>query len=119
DVWEEAVKALIPMFSRPSWEWHGQFFDFPARNVLPKPYPLPHPPLWVACSNITTIASAGQWGMIALGFQFVSQVVVRSWVNRDYLDLTRHLAKLADYLTNPNVANVSGFMFAETDDEAQ
>jgi len=119
DVWEEAVKALIPMFSRPSWEWHGQFFDFPARNVLPKPYQRPHPPLWVACSNITTIASAGQWGMGALGFQFVSPDAARAWVNRYYLNLTRHLAKLADYPTNPNVAMVSGFMCAETDEAAR
>ena len=119
DVWEEAVKALIPMFSRPSWEWRGQFFNFPARNVLPKPYQRPHPPLWVACSNITTIASAGQWGMGALGFQFVSPDAARAWVNRYYLNLTRHLAKLADYPTNPNVAMVSGFMCAETDEAAR
>ena len=119
DVWEEAVKALIPMFSRPSWEWHGQFFDFPARNVLSKPYQRPHPPLWLACSNITRIASAGQWGMGALGFQFVSPDAARAWVNRYYLNLTRHLAKLADYPTNPNVAMVSGFMCAETDEAAR
>ena len=119
EVWEEAVKALIPMFSRPSWEWRGQFFDFPARNVLPKPYQRPHPPLWVACSNITTIASAGQWGMGALGFQFVSPDAARAWVSRYYLNLTRHLAKLADYPTNPNVAMVSGFMCAETDEAAR
>src|SRR5215813_13327865 len=70
DVWEEAVRALIPAFTEHRWEWHGKYFDFPARNVIPKPYQKPHPPLWVACSNITTIGSAGQWGMGALGFQF-------------------------------------------------
>ncbi|MGH7325497.1 MAG: LLM class flavin-dependent oxidoreductase [Candidatus Rokuibacteriota bacterium] len=119
DVWEEAVRALIPMFTRDAWQWHGRFFDFPSRNVIPKPYQKPHPPLWVACSNITTIASAGQWGMGALGFQFVSPEAARAWVNRYYLELTRHPAKLADYPTNPNVAMVSGFMCAETDEAAQ
>ncbi len=119
DVWEEAVRALIPMFTRDAWEWHGRFFDFPARNIVPKPYQKPHPPLWVACSNITTIASAGRWGMGALGFQFVSPEAARAWVNRYYLELTRHPAKLADYPTNPNVAMVSGFMCAETDEAAQ
>ena len=58
DVWEEAVRAIVPAFTRSSWEWHGPYFDFPARNVVPKPLQKPHPPLWVACSNITTIASA-------------------------------------------------------------
>ena len=119
DVWEEAVKALIPMFTRSSWDWHGRFFDFPARNVVPKPYQKPHPPLWVACSNITTIANAGQWGMGALGFQFVSPEAARAWVHRYYLELTQRPAKLADYPTNPNIAMVSGFMCADTDEEAQ
>jgi alkanesulfonate monooxygenase SsuD/methylene tetrahydromethanopterin reductase-like flavin-dependent oxidoreductase (luciferase family) len=119
DVWEEAVQALVPMFTRTAWEWHGRFFEFPARNILPKPYQKPHPPLWVACSNIATIASAGRWGMGALGFQFVSPEAARAWVNRYYIELTRHPAKLAEYPTNPNIAMVSGFMCAETDAEAQ
>ena len=87
--WEEAVRALIPCFTQESVEFHGRFFDFPARNVIPKPYQKPHPPLWVACSNITTIGNAGQWGMGALGFQFVSPEAARVWVNEYYVNLTR------------------------------
>jgi luciferase family oxidoreductase group 1 len=118
EVWEEAVKALIPAFTQQRHEWHGQYFSFPARNVLPKPFQKPHPPLWVACSNIQTIANAGRWGMGALGFQFVSPDAARAWVNRYYIELTQHQAKLADYPANPNIAMVSGFMCAETDEEA-
>jgi luciferase family oxidoreductase group 1 len=118
DRWEEAVKALVPAFTRTTWEWHGEHFDFPARNVIPKPFQKPHPPLWVACSNIQTIGQAGRWGMGALGFQFVSAEAARAWVHRYYLNLTKHPEKLADYPTNPNIAMVSGFMCAETDEEA-
>ena len=118
EVWEEAVRALVPAFTQTSWQWQGQYFKFPARNVLPKPFQKPHPPLWVACSNITTIASAGRWGMGALGFQFVSPAAARAWVNRYYLELTRNPARLADYPANPNIAMVSGFMCAPTDAEA-
>jgi len=87
--------------------------------VIPKPYQKPHPPLWVACSNITTIGSAGRWGMGALGFQFVSPDAARAWVSQYYLEMTRNLAKLAEYPTNANIAMVSGFMCAETDEEAR
>jgi alkanesulfonate monooxygenase SsuD/methylene tetrahydromethanopterin reductase-like flavin-dependent oxidoreductase (luciferase family) len=118
EVWEEAVRALVPAFTRSSWEWHGQYFDFAARNVVPKPLQKPHPPLWVACSNIQTIASAGRWGMGALGFQFVSPDAARAWVNRYYLELTQNQERLADYPPNPNIAMVSGFMCAPTDEEA-
>jgi luciferase family oxidoreductase group 1 len=119
DVWEESVKALVPAFTRHNWEWHGKYFDFPARNVIPKPYQKPHPPLWVACSNITTIGNAGQWGMGALAFQFVTPDAARAWVNRYYANITGKLARLSDYPVNPNIAMVSGFMCAETDEEAQ
>jgi len=118
EVWEESVQALIPAFTQQKHEWHGQYFEFPARNVVPKPMQKPHPPLWVACSNIQTIASAGRWGMGALGFQFVSPEAARAWVNRYYLELTQNLGKLADYPTNPNIAMVSGFMCAPSDEEA-
>ena len=118
DVWEEAVRALIPMFTRSSVEWHGKYFDFPERNVIPKPFQKPHPPLWVACSNIATIADAGRWGMGALGFQFVSAEAARAWVTEYYLNFTQRPERLADYPPNANIAMVSGFMCAETDAEA-
>ena len=79
DRWEEAVRAIIPMFTRTSWEFHGRYYDFPARNVVPKPFQKPHPPLWVACSNIQTIGQAGEWGMGALGFSFVSPDAAQAW----------------------------------------
>ena len=119
EVWEEAVRVLVPCFTQDAVEYHGQFFDFPARNVIPKPRQKPHPPLWVACSNIATIASAGQWGMGALGFQFVSPEAARAWVNRYYTSLTRDLQRLADYPVNANIAMVSAFMCAPTDEEAR
>ena len=118
DRWEEAVRAIVPMFTRENWEFHGEFFDFPARNVIPKPLQKPHPPLWVACSNIQTIAKAGEWGMGALGFSFVSPDAARAWVHRYYNTLLDRPNPLADYPRNPNIAIVNGFMCAETDEEA-
>ena len=116
--WEEAVRAIIPMFTHDSWEFHGQYYDFSARNVIPKPYQKPHPPLWVACSNIRTIGDAGRWGMGALGFSFVSPDAARAWVHRYYNTLLHRSQPLAEYAINPNVAIVNGFMCAETDAEA-
>jgi alkanesulfonate monooxygenase SsuD/methylene tetrahydromethanopterin reductase-like flavin-dependent oxidoreductase (luciferase family) len=107
------------MFTSTNWEYHGEFFDFPARNVIPKPYQKPHPPLWVACSNIQTIGQAGQWGMGALGFTFISPEAAKAWVHRYYNNLLHHPFRLAEYPANPNIAMVSGFMCAETDEEAR
>lgn len=120
EMWEEAIQAIIPCFTKTDWEFEGQFFKFPRRNVLPKPLQAPHPPLWVACSNLNTIAYAAKRGMGALGFQFASPDGARAWVNRYYNILASgEVEKLTDYETNPNIAVVAGFMCAETDEEAR
>ena len=72
---------------------------FPARNVIPKPYQKPHPPLWVACSNIRTIGEAGQWGMGALGFSFVSPEAARAWVHK-YYNMLLHQPQATDGVCN-------------------
>ena len=117
-VWEDAVKAIIPMFGDGATEYHGEHFDFPLRNVLPKPMQKPHPPLWVACSQLETIEMAGCRGLGALGFQFVSADAAHAWVNAYYNAFTKRQDKLADYQTNPNIALVSGFMCCDSDEEA-
>jgi alkanesulfonate monooxygenase SsuD/methylene tetrahydromethanopterin reductase-like flavin-dependent oxidoreductase (luciferase family) len=117
-VWEEAVQALIPMFGDGRTEFHGTYFDLPARNVIPKPRQKPHPPLWVACSQRDTIEYCGRLGMGALGFQFVSADEAHAWVSAYYNSFTKRQTKLADYRTNPNIAVVSGFMCCLTDEEA-
>jgi alkanesulfonate monooxygenase SsuD/methylene tetrahydromethanopterin reductase-like flavin-dependent oxidoreductase (luciferase family) len=119
EIWEDAVRCLIPMFAEGGTEYHGEWFDFPLRNVVPKPRQKPHPPLWVACSQLDTIKMAGQRGIGALGFQFVSAEAARAWVHAYYNAYTKHLEKLADYVTNPGIAVVSQFMCAPTDEEAQ
>src|SRR5262249_45707735 len=86
--WEEAVQVMVTCFTQEPVESHGRFFDSPAPTVTPKPFQKPHPPLWVACSNIATIGSAGQWGMGALGFQFVSPEAAKAWVSEYYANLT-------------------------------
>src|SRR6266850_494677 len=119
EVFEEAVAAIFPMFTKIGTEHHGQYFDIPLRNVVPKPLQKPHPPLWMACSQLPTIERAGQNGFGALGFQFVSADAAHAWVHAYYNAITKRLKKLADYEINPNMAMVSFFMCAKTDEEAR
>jgi alkanesulfonate monooxygenase SsuD/methylene tetrahydromethanopterin reductase-like flavin-dependent oxidoreductase (luciferase family) len=118
-IFEDAVRAVIPMFGDGGTSYDGEYFKFPARNVLPKPRQKPHPPLWVACSQLETIEYAGTRGLGALGFQFVSADAAHAWVHAYYNAITKRLDKLADYEINPNIALVSMFMCAPTDEEAR
>lgn len=62
---------------------------------------------------------AGERGLGALGFQFVSADAANAWVHAYYNSITKRLNKLADYQINPNIALVSYFMCAKTDEEAR
>jgi alkanesulfonate monooxygenase SsuD/methylene tetrahydromethanopterin reductase-like flavin-dependent oxidoreductase (luciferase family) len=118
-VWEDAVRCILPMFTHEGWEYDGPYFKFPLRNVLPKPVQKPHPPLWVACSQLETIELAGRCGIGALGFQFLSAEMAHAWVHAYYNAFVKRQQKLADYQSNCNIAMVSYFMCAETDEEAR
>lgn len=118
-VWEDAVRCIMPMFTKEGWEYDGPYFKFPLRNVLPKPVQKPHPPLWVACSQLETIEMAGRRGIGALGFQFLSADMAHAWVHAYYNSFVKRQEKLADYQSNCNIAMVSYFMCAETDEEAR
>ena len=119
EIFEEAVQAILPMFKPGPSEHHGKHFDMPLRTVVPKPVQKPHPPLWVACSQLDTLAKCGEWGMGALGFQFVSADAAHAWVHAYYNAFVKRQKKLADYRANPNIALVSFFMCAKTDEEAR
>src|SRR5262249_22198807 len=87
-VFDEAVRAIFPMFKDGASEHQGTYFDTPSRNVLQKPMQNPHPPIWMACSQLETIERAGRCGMGALGFQFVSADAAHAWVHAYYNAIT-------------------------------
>lgn len=118
DVWEDAVRCTLPMFYNHGWEYDGEFFKFPKRAVVPKPLQKPHPPLWVACSQLDTIKYSAHRGMGALCFKFVNLDAANAWVHAYYNTFVHQQEKLTDYQANPNIAVVAGFMCAPTDEEA-
>lgn len=68
EVWREAMEAIIPMLEHELFQGHkGKHFNLPARHVVPRPVQRPHPPLWVAASNLETYEYAGQQGVGVIG----------------------------------------------------
>ena len=76
------------------WEYHGEYFDFPLRNVVPKPLQKPHPPLWVACSQLDTIRwrASGAWARSASSSSPLRRR--EAWVHAYYNAYTKQLEKL-------------------------
>ena len=85
DQWHQHIDAATRMMvEEPFAGWEGDYFEMPQRNVLPKPFQKPHPPLWVACSRRETIHLAAQNGIGALSFSFVEPAEAKTWVDDYY-----------------------------------
>ena len=69
-MWRESLEQIPRMWRDEPYAFEGKYFRMPERNVLPKPYSKPHPPMWVACSSPPTFAEAGELGLGALCFTF-------------------------------------------------
>ncbi len=89
----------------------------PPRNVVPKPLQKPHPPIWVACSRRDTIHLAALKGIGALTFAFIDPEEANHWVGDYYSTFENECVPIGDAV-NPNVACVTTFMCAATEDEA-
>lgn len=71
-MWQEAVRIIPRMWTESPFSYEGRFFNIPERNVVPKPYQDPHPPMWMACTSPESWRLAGENGLGALGFSYVA-----------------------------------------------
>ncbi|MYJ85114.1 MAG: LLM class flavin-dependent oxidoreductase, partial [Acidimicrobiaceae bacterium] len=82
----EQIANMMAMSPYPGFE--GEYFSMPCRDVIPKPVQKPHPPMWIACTNRTTIELAARRGLGALAFAFVDPAEARHWADV-YYDIIR------------------------------
>ena len=66
----ETLPQIVRMWGAEEFSYDGKFFSMPTRNVLPKPYTDPHPPLWVAAGSPSTFELAARQGLGVLCFAF-------------------------------------------------
>ena len=117
-MWEEGLRVALRCMTEAPFTGHsGRYVTMPPRNVVPKPLQRPHPPVWVACSRRETIHLAAQKGIGALTFAFINPEEATHWVDDYYRTLEDECVPIGD-VVNPNVAAVTTFMCAPTEDEA-
>ena len=65
---EEATEAVLRMFHEEKFAgYQGEYYSLPERHVVPKPVQQPHPPLWIAASNLETYQHAARAGVGVIG----------------------------------------------------
>lgn len=100
DAWEEAVREIANMMAMNPYPGHqGEFFAMPCRNLVPKPFQKPHPPLWVAGKPEV----AARHGIGCLGFNVMSAETAKCSVDH-YYDLFERECSPLGHAVNPNIA---------------
>lgn len=110
---EAAREIANMMVMEPYPGFEGKGFRMPCRNVLPKPWQKPHPPMWMACTNRTTIEIAARNGLGALAFTFLDPEEAKGWADTYYSTIKSDECIPVGHSVNANLAVVAGFSLHE------
>jgi alkanesulfonate monooxygenase SsuD/methylene tetrahydromethanopterin reductase-like flavin-dependent oxidoreductase (luciferase family) len=116
-MFDESLREILRMWRETKYRYAGQYFSMPERNVLPKPYSQPHPPLWVACGSPSTFEKAARLGMGALCFALGGPKDFAPLINV-YKDTIRHAEPVGAFV-NDNVACVTQLVCLEDRQQAR
>ncbi|MFT7649067.1 MAG: alkanesulfonate monooxygenase SsuD [Candidatus Poriferisodalaceae bacterium] len=103
----EQIANMMVMDPYPGFE--GEGFSMPCRNVLPKPFQKPHPPMWMACTNRATIEVAARNGLGALAFSFIDPDEAKHWADLYYDIIKSDDCVPIGHMVNANIAMVAPF----------
>ena len=62
-MWREAIGHVVGIWTHDEYEFSGDFWQMPRRNVHPKPLQKPHPPIWGATSSEDGHREVGRLGL--------------------------------------------------------
>jgi alkanesulfonate monooxygenase SsuD/methylene tetrahydromethanopterin reductase-like flavin-dependent oxidoreductase (luciferase family) len=116
-MFDESLREILRMWRETKYSYEGKYFSMPERNVLPKPYSKPHPPLWVACGSPSTFEKAARLGLGALCFSLGSPRDFEPLI-KVYKDTIKYAEPVGDYV-NDNVACVTALVCLEDRKQAR
>jgi alkanesulfonate monooxygenase SsuD/methylene tetrahydromethanopterin reductase-like flavin-dependent oxidoreductase (luciferase family) len=117
-MWRESLEQIPRMWRDEPYAHEGRYFRMPERNVLPKPYSKPHPPMWVACSSPPTFIEAGELGLGALCFTFGTPSEIAGHV-RAYKEAIKRCTKPVGGYVNDNIAVTTNMFCLPDGDQAR
>ncbi len=116
EMWEEALEMVPQVWEKEFFNWEGKYWNVPSREVLPKPFQDPHPPIWVAALQPATYELAAQKGIgvLALGVVAPSQLAEHI---RKYKRDVANAKPVGKFINNQWLSSTMG-LCGEDDDEA-
>jgi alkanesulfonate monooxygenase SsuD/methylene tetrahydromethanopterin reductase-like flavin-dependent oxidoreductase (luciferase family) len=113
---DESLREVIRMMTETEYSYDGEHFSVPPRIVLPKPYTVPHPPLWLAAGNPSSFEKAGRLGMGVLCFTYGAPEEIAPLIEV-YKKAVANADPIGGYVNN-NVACVRALLCLDDREEA-
>jgi alkanesulfonate monooxygenase SsuD/methylene tetrahydromethanopterin reductase-like flavin-dependent oxidoreductase (luciferase family) len=117
EMFDEVVVQFKRMWRETDYSYDGRFFAMPPRNILPKPYTLPHPPMWVAAGSPSTFEKAARMGLGVLCFTTGSPKTLAPLIET-YKKVIEQAEPVGDYVNN-NVMVTSQMLCLEDGQRAR
>jgi alkanesulfonate monooxygenase SsuD/methylene tetrahydromethanopterin reductase-like flavin-dependent oxidoreductase (luciferase family) len=95
----ETYPEIVKMWRDEEYSYDGRFFSMPSRNVLPKPYTKPHPPLWMAAGSPSSFELAAKLGIGVLCFAFGAPDMFTSLIAK-YKEMIQDADPIGGYINN-------------------
>jgi alkanesulfonate monooxygenase SsuD/methylene tetrahydromethanopterin reductase-like flavin-dependent oxidoreductase (luciferase family) len=117
EMWEESLEMIPQIWEKQFFEWEGKYWNVPSREVLPKPFQQPHPPIWVAGLQPSTYELAAQKGIGVLSLGVVAPAVTAEHIAKYKRDV-KHAKPVGKFINDQWLSSVMG-LCGEDDDEAR
>ena len=108
DMWEESLEMIPKIWTSDMFEWEGRFWKVPPRQVLPKPYQKPHPPIWVAALQPATYELAAKKGIGAMALGVSAPSLLEPHI-RAYKENIKSAEPVGQFVNNQWLNAVMGY----------
>ena len=117
DMWEESLTMIPKIWESEMFSYDGRFWNVPPREVLPKPYQKPHPPIWVAALQPATYAIAAQKGIGVMSLGVNAPSVLEEHI-KTYRDAIKEADPVGGFVNDKWLTSCFGYC-GEDDREAK
>lgn len=118
DQWRESLEIVLKCWRDEEVAWDSPTMSIPPRNVVPKPYQQPHPPLWMAVTGPESHDIAGELGLGCLSFS-IATPLDKLAARIDRWRTAQRKAKPIGQMINDNAATFVLVHVADTDEQAR
>ena len=108
EMWEESLTMVPKIWESDTFEWEGRFWNVPPRQVLPKPYQKPHPPIWVAALQPSTYELAAQKGIGVMALGISAPSILAPHV-KAYRENIKKAEPVGQYVNNQWLSATMGY----------